>query len=41
VLTKLGRIEEAREWYEKGIEITTRSGDQHAKGEIEAALGEL
>ena len=41
VLTKQGKIEEARAWYEKGIEITTRSGDQHAKGEIEAALAEL
>jgi tetratricopeptide (TPR) repeat protein len=41
VLTKQGRIEEARAWYERGIEATTRSGDQHAKGEIEAALAEL
>ena len=40
-LTKMGRIEEARQWYERGIEITTRSGDLHAKGEIEAALAEL
>jgi len=41
VLTKLGRNEEARQWYERGIEVTTRSGDLHAKGEIEAALAEL
>ena len=41
VLTKLGRIEDARAWYEKGIEVTARSGDEHAKGEIEAALAEL
>ena len=41
VLTKMGRIEDARAWYEKGIEVTTRSGDQHARGEIEAALVEL
>ena len=41
VLVKLGRTAEARAWYEKGIEVTTRSGDQHARGEIEAALGEL
>jgi len=41
VLTKLGRIEEARQWYERGIEVTTRSGDLHAKGELKAALAEL
>ena len=41
VLAKMGRIEEARQWYEKGIEVTSRSGDLHAKGEIEAALAEL
>ena len=41
VLTKLGRIEDARGWYERGIEASTRAGDEHARGEIEAALGEL
>jgi len=41
VLTKMGRIEEARAWYERGIEAATRSGNQHARGEIEAALAEL
>ena len=41
VLTKMGQIEEARRFYEKGIEATTRSGDLHAKGELEAALAEL
>ncbi len=37
-LEKLGRIEEARATYEKGIEITTRKGDAHTRAEIEAAL---
>ena len=41
VLAKQGKIEEARQWYEKGIEVTTRSGDEKARGEIEAALNEL
>jgi tetratricopeptide (TPR) repeat protein len=41
VLTKMGRIGDARAWYQKGIEVTTRSGDEHARGEIEAALAEL
>jgi tetratricopeptide (TPR) repeat protein len=37
-LEKLGRIEEARSTYEKGIEITTRKGDTHTRSEIQAAL---
>jgi len=40
-LEKLGRIEEARALYEKGIEATTRTGDSHTRAEIEAALGLL
>jgi tetratricopeptide (TPR) repeat protein len=40
-LEKLGRIEEARDLYEKGIEATRRSGDAHTRGEIEAALNLL
>lgn len=38
---KLGRIDEARKTYEKGIEVATRSGDLHAKSELEAALEDL
>jgi len=37
-LEKLGRLEDAREMYRKGIETTTRSGDQHTRSELEAAL---
>ncbi len=40
-LEKLGRLEEAREIYEKGIEATGGSGDAHARAEIEAALNLL
>jgi len=40
-LEKLGRMDEAREWYEKGVEVTTRSGDQHARSEMQAALDML
>ncbi|MGA8026184.1 MAG: tetratricopeptide repeat protein [Bryobacteraceae bacterium] len=40
-LEKLGRIDEARAMYEKGIEVTTRKGDSHTRSEIEAALGLL
>lgn len=40
-LEKLGRIEEARSLYEKGIEASTRKGDTHTRSEIEAALSLL
>jgi len=40
-LEKLGEVEQARAVYEKGIEVTTRKGDLHARGEIEAALSLL
>jgi Flp pilus assembly protein TadD len=40
-LEKLGRREEARALYRQGIEATTRSGDLHTRGEIEAALEAL
>ena len=38
---KMGRIEDARRYFEKGIEVTTRSGNLHAKSELEAALAQL
>jgi tetratricopeptide (TPR) repeat protein len=37
-LENLGKVEEAREMYEKGIEVTTRIGDNHTKSELQAAL---
>ncbi|MBV9157313.1 MAG: tetratricopeptide repeat protein [Acidobacteriaceae bacterium] len=37
-LEKLGRVDEARGVYQKGIEVTTRKGDSHTRAEIEAAL---
>lgn len=40
-LERLGRLEEARELYEKGVEVTTRNGDQHARSEMQAALDML
>jgi tetratricopeptide (TPR) repeat protein len=40
-LEKLGQIEEAREMYEKGIEITTRSGDLKTRAELQASLDML
>ena len=37
-LEKLGRLEEAREMYAKGIEVTARTGDAHTRSELQAAL---
>jgi len=30
-LERLGNLEEAREFYQRGIEVTTRKGDGHAR----------
>lgn len=40
-LEKVGELERARETYEKGIDVATRKGDLHTRGEIEAALSLL
>jgi Flp pilus assembly protein TadD len=37
-LEKLGRVEEARALYEQGIALTARTGDGHARSELQAAL---
>ena len=40
-LERLGKLEEARALYEKGVEVTTRGGDQHARSEMQGALDML
>ncbi len=40
-LEKLGRAEEARATYQRGIETSMRTGDAHARSELEGALSEL
>jgi len=40
-LEKLGQVEDARAMYEKGIETTARTGDQHTRSELQAALDML
>jgi tetratricopeptide (TPR) repeat protein len=40
-LEKLGDVEQARQFYEKGVEVTGRTGDQHARSELQAALDML
>jgi tetratricopeptide (TPR) repeat protein len=37
-LEKLGRISEARDLYRRGIAISTETGDEHTRGELEAVL---
>ena len=37
-LEKLGKIEDARALYQKGIEVTTAMGDTHTRSELQAAL---
>jgi Tfp pilus assembly protein PilF len=37
-LEKLGRVEEARSMYERGIAATTRTGDLHTRSELQGAL---
>ncbi len=40
-LEKLGRLDDARAVYEKGIATTTRIGDLHTRSELQAALDML
>jgi tetratricopeptide (TPR) repeat protein len=40
-LTGLGRKDEAVAVYRRGVEVATRKGDPHARGELESALNEL
>jgi tetratricopeptide (TPR) repeat protein len=40
-LEGLGRIDDARQMLEKGIEVTTRTGDSHTRSELQAALDML
>ncbi len=35
---KLGRIDEARRMYQRGLEATRRTGDAHTNSELQAAL---
>jgi tetratricopeptide (TPR) repeat protein len=37
-LEKLGRVEEAKSMYERGIAATTRTGDLHTRSELQGAL---
>lgn len=38
---QLGKIDEARAIYERGIEVTARTGDAHTRAELQGALDML
>lgn len=40
-LEKLGRLEQARDMYEKGIAAASAGGDEHTRSELQAALDML
>ena len=40
-LERLGRADEARETYQRGIAASHRNGDEHARSELEEALAGL
>jgi len=37
-LEKMGKIEDARSMYERGIKVTMQTGDLHTRSELQAAL---
>lgn len=41
LLERIGRTEEAIEWYEKGMDAARKAGDNHAYGELRGAYEEL
>jgi Tfp pilus assembly protein PilF len=40
-LEKLGRIDDARSLYQRGIQATTQNGDMHTRSELQGALDML
>ena len=40
-LERLGRLDEARDLYTEGVEVTTRKGEEHARSELQTALALL
>jgi len=40
-LVAMGRKDDAANVYRRGVEVATRRGDQHARGELETALAEI
>uniref|UniRef100_Q02CR6 Uncharacterized protein n=1 Tax=Solibacter usitatus (strain Ellin6076) TaxID=234267 RepID=Q02CR6_SOLUE len=40
-LERMGLLDEAREVYTKGVEVTVRTGNEHARSEMQGALDML
>jgi len=40
-LVTLGRVPEAKMIYARGVEVATKAGDAHARGELEGALASV
>ena len=40
-LEKLGRTDDAKDLYRKGIDVTRTTGDAHTRSELEGALAQL
>ena len=40
-LEKLGRLDDARQIYQRGIDATMRNGDAHTRSELQGALAQL
>lgn len=40
-LESLGKLDDAKKMYNKGIEVTTQTGDNHTRSELQAALDML
>ena len=40
-LEKLGRLDDARKIYQRGIDATMRNGDAHTRSELQGALAQL
>ncbi len=41
IAAQLGRIEQARAWYEQGVQVAGAARDEHARSELAAALDGL
>jgi tetratricopeptide (TPR) repeat protein len=37
-LERMGKLDDAKQMYETGIDVTTRTGDAHTRSELQAAL---
>ena len=40
-LEKLGRVDDAKALYQRGIDVTTKTGDGHTRSELQGALDML